>query len=149
MLRRGTAVIATVAGVLALGAAPASASDTVNWKAVKTSSNWHCTEYVGTDTPGVNVKMCIVVNSGHYAQGVLVAQNASNQHVGIKGRIRFESEYGGDVWCAWSQLSKGATAGCYAPTVGPFYQTTNIATGDLTVDGYTTRVVKGQVPTGI
>lgn len=145
VFRRSAAAIASVVGVMALSASPASASPTVNWKPVKTNSNWHCTTQQGTDIPGVNVKMCIVTNAAGYAQGVLVAQNASSQHVGIKGRIRFESEHGGDTWCAWSQLSKGATAGCYAPTVGPFYQTTGTATGDLTVDGYTTQVIMGQV----
>ncbi|MEU1457339.1 hypothetical protein [Streptomyces avermitilis] len=125
MLRRITAVLASVAGAIAVCASPASASDTVGWQPVNTNSNWHCTDYEPHNAyqgvwGGVNFKTCIIMSnvSGSKTQAVLVVQNKANQDVYIeKGRVVFMSSSGGDVWCKASNLAAGATAGCYAPTV--------------------------------
>jgi hypothetical protein len=102
-----------------LHAPTASASPTVGWKAVSTNSNWYCNEQYTThvDKPGVKFKACIVRNSNGDAQAVLVVQNVSGERVNIDGRIVFESQRGGDIWCDDSPLENGFTRGCYGKTV--------------------------------
>ncbi|MBJ6637025.1 hypothetical protein H4K36_01960 [Streptomyces sp. DHE7-1] len=113
-----TTVAAAAGAVLMFGAHSASASPTENWKAVYTNSNWHCADYTShVDKPGVKFKACVVVNSSRGAQAVLVAQNVSGGPVTIDGRIVFESQLGGDAWCASTPLNTGFTRGCFAPTV--------------------------------
>ncbi|MFE9394615.1 hypothetical protein [Streptomyces flavidovirens] len=148
MFRRAAAVIAAAAGAVALCAAPASASATVNWKPVNTNSNWHCNEpydhpqYAGV-WGGVNFKTCIVMGTSTLtkAQAVLVVQNKARQDVYIEmGRLIFASSSGGDVWCAPSNLAPGATAGCYAPSVNVSNcQMTGNAHGELKLLGKTYR----------
>ncbi|MFD9544822.1 hypothetical protein [Streptomyces sp. NPDC060022] len=122
-------------GVLIV-AQPAHASETVNWKPVKTNANWHCTDYLTHPTSGLKLKTCIVLNSSNDAQGVLVAQNPTSSAKTISGRVVFESQRGGDVWCATSNFAAGATAGCYAPTVSiPACRTTTDAEGTLNIAG--------------
>ncbi|MET8513262.1 hypothetical protein [Streptomyces sp. NPDC005077] len=144
MFRRIASVVAAAAGAIALCAAPASASPTVNWQPVNTNSNWECSDY--KDHPaydgvwgGVRFKTCIVMSNipGTKAQAVLVVQNRANQDVYIeKGRLTFESSSGGDVWCAASNLASGATAGCYAPSVPVLdCQFTTLANSELTLLG--------------
>jgi hypothetical protein len=93
----------------------------MNWKAVDTDSNWYCNNGQGyvshVDKPGVKFKACIVRNDNGDAQAVLVVQNVSGGPVTIDGRIVFESQLGGDAWCASSTLNDGFTRGCFAPTV--------------------------------
>ncbi|MET9424911.1 hypothetical protein ABZY06_29980 [Streptomyces sp. NPDC006540] len=101
------------------------ASDTVGWKTVSTNSNWYCGAYVDhTSTfvyPSYKIKFkaCTVVNNSGGAQAVLVVQNThlTNGYYMEMGRVVFESQRGGDVWCAPSNLSAGMTRGCYGPTV--------------------------------
>ncbi|AVZ72636.1 hypothetical protein SLUN_10970 [Streptomyces lunaelactis] len=145
MFRRFVAVVAA-AGAVALSAAPASASPTHNWQPVKTNSNWECSAY-GQHSAyagvwgGVRFKTCTVMGNtwDTKAQGVLVVQNLANQDIYIeKGRIVFESNMGGDVWCAASNLAAGATAGCFAPSISPLncQLTTGVDT-ELTILGRT------------
>ncbi|WP_369275547.1 hypothetical protein AB5J55_41230 [Streptomyces sp. R11] len=62
---------------------------------------------------GLSFKACTVVNASGGAQAVLVAQNANELHLWRmqKGRVVFESQLGGDVWCAASNLESGFTRG--------------------------------------
>ncbi|WP_432126390.1 hypothetical protein [Streptomyces sp. bgisy082] len=115
----GAAAGATALMVMTvLGAGPAAASETVNWAPVKTNSNWECSGYWTVPPSMVKFKSCIVRNASNDAQAVLVVQNpTSTDHTITKGRVVFESQRGGDVWCARTNLAAGATAGCYAPTV--------------------------------
>lgn len=119
---RGIAMAAAVSASLLFSSTPASASPTMNWKVVSTDSNWHCSGWAPAQA-GLNMKTCIVVNSSHWAQAVLVFQNASTLPKAVNGRIVFEStngggEYGGgDAWCAASTLQPGLTRGCFAPSV--------------------------------
>ncbi|MGW0285337.1 hypothetical protein ACWDXT_19790 [Streptomyces sp. NPDC003236] len=77
-----------------------------------------CADYTShVDKPGVKFKACVVVNSTRGAQAVLVAPNVSGGPVTIDGRIVFESQLGGDAWCASTPLNTGFTRGCFAPTV--------------------------------
>lgn len=133
--RLATAALAACAVLVV--AQPAQASDTVNWKPVKTNANWHCTNYLYHPTSGLNLKTCIVLNRSNDAQGVLVAQNPTSSAKTISGRVVFESQRGGDVWCATSNFAAGATAGCFAPTVHiPACKSTTDAKGTLNVAGY-------------
>ncbi len=124
-MRRWLKIAAITASAALIGIQPAVASPTVGWKIVDTNSYWECGDYVKhtrTFTPGdfgINFKACTVVNSVGGAQAVLVVQNASGLNPWIlqKGRVVFESQSEGDVWCAESTLNPGFTRGCYAPTV--------------------------------
>ncbi|MER5942006.1 hypothetical protein ABT121_32400 [Streptomyces sp. NPDC001928] len=140
---------ATVAASLVLfGAQSAVASDTVGWKTVSTNSNWYCGAYVKHSESyevgmfGLNFKACTVVNSSGGAQAVLVAQNANELHRWYmqKGRVVFESQLGGDIWCAASNLESGLTRGCYAPTVPVGKcQRVDAAYVEMTIGGVTER----------
>lgn len=119
-MRRITAIAAVAASFVLFGAESAVASDTVGWKEVNTNSSWHCSDYVHHRAkPGLKFKACIVKNSTPKAQAILVVQNASGDPVSIgRSRVVFESQRGGDVWCAGSTtLQPGFTRGCYAPSV--------------------------------
>ncbi|EKX60306.1 hypothetical protein Sipo8835_12365 [Streptomyces ipomoeae] len=117
-MRRWTAVAAASATVLLFGANSASASPTMNWKEVSTNDSWVCSSYVThVDKPGVKFKACIVTNLKGHSQAVLVVQNVSGSAVTIDGRIVFDSQEGGDAWCASSTLNSGFTRGCFGPTV--------------------------------
>ncbi|MGX1542234.1 hypothetical protein [Streptomyces adustus] len=139
-MRRPIAVlIATTVGMVLFSAAPANASATVNWKSVSTNSNWSCGSYINHDSrQAVRFKACIVTNASGGTQAVLVVQNTSTIYDEYldKGRVIFESQRGGDVWCAPTNLAAGATAGCYAPTVqvGTCTQTDS-ASVELTISG--------------
>jgi hypothetical protein len=110
-------VLIATAGVTLLTIPPASAAPpTVNWKAVSTNSNWHCSDYVSpSNADGLNFKSCVVVNAHDDAQGVLVVQNPTNAARTIKGAIRLP-QIGGDVNCAETPLQPGFTRGCYSTT---------------------------------
>lgn len=118
-MRRFFTVAAVAASTMLFGTQAAVASPTVNWKEVNTNSNWTCNSEWKQHWiyNNVNFKSCIVTNSSGGAQGVLVVQNASTHTIRMKGRVLFESEGGGDVWCADTTLHPGYTRGCYAPTV--------------------------------
>ncbi|MEW2614158.1 hypothetical protein AB0937_29005 [Streptomyces sp. NPDC047880] len=138
--------IATIAaGLVLFGSQSAVASDTVGWKTVS-SSTWACGDWVAhgqTFQPGLsplNFKACAVTNASGGAQAVLVVQNANELHGWDleKGRVVFESQLGGDVWCAPSLLNSGFTRGCYAPTVQVGKcQYIDIPRVELTINGHT------------
>ncbi|WP_399884957.1 hypothetical protein ACGH7X_13300 [Streptomyces sp. BBFR51] len=150
--RRLSALLAAMVGIVLFSAPQAHASDTVKWKPVSTNSNWSCGAYIGhNDRAHIKLKACIVTNSSGGAQAVLVVQNAgtSDQYLS-KGRVIFESQLGGDVWCAPTNLAAGRTAGCYAPTVqvGNCWRTSS-ATVELTLTRVTAATANGQyVPCG-
>ncbi|MEW2614157.1 hypothetical protein AB0937_29000 [Streptomyces sp. NPDC047880] len=114
MRLKKVALAGAAAGVLALTATPASAAE-VNWKAVSTDSTWNCGTYrnhVGSQN--VRFKHCFVINSGGYAQSVLVVQNKASVAIKIEGDIR--TNFGSDVDCAQTTLNPGFTRGCFGPT---------------------------------
>ncbi|MGA5499333.1 hypothetical protein ACPCSP_34010 [Streptomyces cinereoruber] len=125
MRSRWTKIAALAAGLVLWSAQSAVASDTVGWKTVSTNSNWYCGAYVGHSETTVwnsewmKFKACTVVNNSGGAQAVLVVQNShpTDGFYMEMGRVVFESQRGGDVWCAPSNLSAGMTRGCYGPTV--------------------------------
>ncbi|MGW1958400.1 hypothetical protein ACWCPI_37605 [Streptomyces sp. NPDC001920] len=131
-MRRWMRIAMLTAAVTMFGTHAAVASDTVGWKVVDTNSSWHCGGYVqhsqtGTYPSGyaysvMRFKACTVVNASGGAQTVLVVQNDNNGKLDSNwymemGRVIFESQLGGDVWCAPSNLAPGATRGCFGPTV--------------------------------
>ncbi|WP_162833111.1 hypothetical protein [Streptomyces sp. CB09001] len=150
--RNLSALLTALLAIVLFSASPAQASDTVKWKPVSTNSNWSCGAYIGhNDRSHIKLKACIVTNSSGGAQAVLVVQNAgtSDQYLS-KGRVIFESQLGGDVWCAPTNLAEGRTAGCYAPTVqvGNCWRTSS-ATVELTLTRVTAATADGQyVPCG-
>ncbi|WP_256104409.1 hypothetical protein [Streptomyces sp. ODS05-4] len=153
-------VAVTAAFTSAVGVSTASASPTANWAPVSTNSNWHCTGYTEVlFSPGMKLKSCIVRNANQDAQGVLVIQNTSGRayeinNVDERSRVWFESEHGGDVWCASSTINSGATRGCFGKTVHVGCRATTKADVLLALrdpsDGFktSTSMEKGGVPSG-
>ncbi|MFF4227974.1 hypothetical protein [Streptomyces sp. NPDC001820] len=106
---------AAVAGTLALTASPASAAPQA-WQAVSTNSSWDCGTYKHHKvSDNVNYKVCIVMNSGGYAQAVLVVQNKASVAVRITGEVTTNIPGGADD-CAVFTLKPGYTRGCFGPT---------------------------------
>ncbi|MFE4449389.1 hypothetical protein [Streptomyces sp. NPDC056796] len=141
MQRRVMTLFAVVVSLFLLSTAPSYASETVGWKPVATTSNWSCGAYISHDVrSAVRFRACIVTNASGGAQTVLWVENKSTAYDEYidQGRVVFESQLGGDVWCKPSNLAYGGTAGCYAPTVpvGKCSRTTS-ATVELKIQGVT------------